>query len=134
MNKYILALLIVCITSAIHAADYYKKGWDKDFVAGCSNPTAREDGTLLDPVNNPNDVVTHITYYVDPLPDNTTTPYYSFKMPGGCQDMTVDLTQFPTGDWFRYATATLADGMTSDVSLPNPFRYASRPDTPGNVR
>lgn len=130
MNKYILALVIACITSATQAADIYKRGHDKQYTAGCVDAIARTDGTPLLASE-----IAKVEYMIDDVDGNLVNPLFTVIMMGGCQDTIIDLQQFPAGDYFRYAITVDTDGLVSAVSQSNPFTMKNAPpNAPGQLR
>jgi hypothetical protein len=132
IKKLILAAALTSLcTSALSADDTYKRGRDKEFTAGCDNPTEREDGTPL-ALNE----IANVTYYVTATDGDISNPLYTVIMTGGCTDVPVDLQQFPVKtDLYKLGTTLDTDGQLSVLSVSRSFRIeAANPKPPGQIR
>lgn len=115
---FMLTVALVCFAFFVGttmAEDIYKRS--DGFTADCDNPTAREDGTLLDWATEGGDV----TYYVLMEEGNLNTLALTIEMTGGCQAVPVDTKQWPVGRYWRHAIATDSASQASRLSPGVPF-------------
>ena len=129
------AILLVCVVGLIMvsgilmAQDVYKRS--DGYTAGCTNPTAREDGTPFDPTTE----LDSVEYYVGMTDGDLVNYQHRIIMMGGCQSVFIDTKQWPVGDYYRYGIAIDTDLVSSAVSPGNPFTLQNaRPNPPGQVR
>ena len=132
MKKTLIVLAMLVSFTAVAEDDVYKRGKDKTFIAGCTDPTTRTDGTVLEVGE-----IAEVNYYIDKTDGNLNTPEFTLVMINGCLDSTVDLQQFQVNTtYYKYGTATTTDALTSIASTPGRsfVVQSANPNAPGQIR
>lgn len=118
---FIMTLLMLrCFDREAYAAGpVYEVGKDLTKPMGCTNPTARTDGTPLAATE-----IGKVEIYLTKQTTLPATPEFTHVMTGGCKDGSFDLAPLTPGQWHQFGKTFDTGGRVSVSSIDYPFVYA----------